>query len=271
MGILRVFYYNDVSPTTYTSYSYGPTDFSQSTLSSGTKKGYTFINWYDSSSSGNIGINIVSWPILVRGGSTLYIAALWNKTPYTVTWDSNNGLPNTTSIAYYNTNLTLPTEPTKPTFAFGGWNDGSSIILSNPIYYIDSSNMTFTAFWTYSYSLNWNSNNIGTGIIIKVILNRSTKAPYMKAVGYNFIGWYNSINNGILSLNANDNYIMPASDVTFYAYWTDNSNVKFSNLQTTYGGSGQISISAYQAFISKQASTETKLSQDFKGKGPVPS
>jgi len=63
---------------------------------------------------------------------------------------------------------------------------------------------------------------------------------------------------------------MPAADTTYYAIWTDLGEVNFSHLQNTFGGSYPITISEYQSSISISANSQTKLSENFKGKGPAP-
>lgn len=62
---------------------------------------------------------------------------------------------------------------------------------------------------------------------------------------------------------------MPASEITLYAQWTNNTSIRFSDLKNTYVDiiSNTNSLSAYQSKIGKASRVRTSFN-DFKGKGP---
>ena len=62
---------------------------------------------------------------------------------------------------------------------------------------------------------------------------------------------------------------MPASETTLYAQWTNNTAIKFSDLQNTYVDiiSNRNFLSAYQSKAGKTPRATTSFN-NFKGKGP---
>jgi hypothetical protein len=67
---------------------------------------------------------------------------------------------------------------------------------------------------------------------------------------------------------------MPSSNTTLYAKWTDNTQIRLSDLLNTYGnintGNSTTSISEYQNILGITASTRTSFNTNLKGKGPAP-
>jgi hypothetical protein len=65
---------------------------------------------------------------------------------------------------------------------------------------------------------------------------------------------------------------MPSANTTLYAKWTDNTQIKISNLQDTYGNiaNSTISIKEYQSILGITASSKTSFNNNLKGKGPAP-
>ena len=229
-----------------------------------TKTGYTFTGWSD-------GTKTYTSNFVYIYTSDKTFTAQWSLNSYTATWNYNggSGTPATTSINY-NATLSIPTTPTRTGYTFTGWSDGTTTYTSNFTYNY-TSNKTFTAQWSInSYTLTLNSNGTGTGKIITSNYNANISIPTLKAIGYTFNGFYNNSYGSNLVVLGGNTYIMPESNNTLYAKWTDNTIVKFSDLQNTYGGSYPITISEYQASISKASMSLTSLIIDFKGKGPAP-
>jgi uncharacterized repeat protein (TIGR02543 family) len=228
-----------------------------------TRTGYTFGGWNDGTSTFAAGITY-------NYTSAKTFTAVWTANTYTATFSYGNGSSDTTTTATYAAALTLPTQPTRTGYTFGGWNDGTSTFAAG-ITYNYASAKTFTAVWTLNtYILTLDSNGKGTGRNISAVFGSNISVPTLKAVGYTFDGYYNEAAVNTLVVSPGNTYSMPSANKTLYAKWIDNVMVKFSDLQNTYGGTNPISISEYQSLISKASATETKLVSDFKGKGPAP-
>ncbi len=228
-----------------------------------TRTGYTFGGWNDGTSTFASGITY-------NYAAAKTFTAVWTANTYTATFSYGNGSSDTTTTATYAAALTLPTQPTRTGYTFGGWNDGTSTFAAG-ITYNYASAKTFTAVWTLNtYILTLDSNGKGTGRNISAVFGSNISVPTLKAVGYTFDGYYNEAAVNTLVVSPGNTYSMPSANKTLYAKWIDNVMVKFSDLQNTYGGTNPISISEYQSLISKASATETKLVSDFKGKGPAP-
>ena len=178
-----------------------------------------------------------------------------------------------TSVVY-NTRFTLPTPGAKPNYTFAGWSkysNGSTPTYNGEILYDDTTNINFYAKYILNaVTLIWDRNNIGgnTRTDNNVVVNSSVTAPTPKAVGYTFAGWYNSSTGGTLQVNANSLYTMPSSATTLYARWTDNGNIKFSDLKSTYNLTNPIKISTIFGLVGFSTTAPKKLIENFKGKGP---
>ena len=257
-----------------TDYSYGFVDNGSDTTvtaksytltSVPTQSGYTY-KW-DLSSTGS-GTKTTGSTITISANTDVFAIRIANT--YTATFSYGNGSSDTTTTATYAAALTLPTQPTRTGYTFGGWNDGTSTFAAG-ITYNYASAKTFTAVWTLNtYILTLDSNGKGTGRNISAVFGSNISVPTLKAVGYTFDGYYNEAAVNTLVVSPGNTYSMPSANKTLYAKWIDNVMVKFSDLQNTYGGTNPISISEYQSLISKASATETKLVSDFKGKGPAP-
>ena len=272
------YYTLDLSVVDTWSYTYtGSTNFNYPinvTLLSRSVTGYT-VKWNENDKGAGRSFD---------PGSTIYTGSSWTfysietANLYNITYKDSDGTTTLTGLTpttiNYNSLYTPPTPPIKTGYGFDGWYLNSSYTgtrYNAQFTWTFTSSTTFYAKYTpNSYTLNWNANNIGTGKSLLVTYASSNQAPTLYAVGWTFNGWYSSNLGGTPIVTAGGSYNMPAADTTLYAQWNQISDVKFSYLQNTYGGSKPISISAYQAYISKLAKTPTKLSFDFKGKGPAP-
>ena len=245
----------------------------QYTLPSGpSKTGYTFNAWYiydNFSGQSYTGLNTWNFP----SGQTFY--AKYIGITYNISYYDNATLLSLlpTSVVY-NTRFTLPTPAAKPNYTFGGWSkysNGSTPTYNGEILYDDATNINFYAKYILNaVTLIWDRNNIGgnTRTDNNVVVNSSVTAPTPKAVGYTFAGWYNSSTGGTLQVNANSLYTMPSSATTLYARWTDNGNIKFSDLKSTYNLTDPIKISTIFGLVGFSTTAPKKLIENFKGKGP---
>ena len=88
------------------------------------RTGYTFVGWSTSSSGSVKYSNGASVKNLTEThGATVPLYAVWTANKYTVTYNTNGGStpsPASNSIAY-DSNYTLPSNPTKTGYTFAGW------------------------------------------------------------------------------------------------------------------------------------------------------
>jgi len=94
------------------------------------RTGYTFIGWNTSADgSGTWYTDAANICDIAAAGETVTLYAKWNKNPYTVKYDANKpsnasssvlNIPDNTDC-YYDTTVTLGSEPTLTGWKFGGW------------------------------------------------------------------------------------------------------------------------------------------------------
>ncbi len=252
--------------------------------------GYTFLGWSISTNSGPyLGYNTV---FTMPASDVTYYAG-WQANTYAIYFHYNGGTLSSytgTMITYtansitlsivYGTVLTFPIL-FKSGYKLVSWLDETDLNPSTnrktttTITYLYAKNSTYTAQWEPVYTLTFNSNGKGQGKVISDILGASPQlAPTLKAVGYTFNGWYTDQATLNLAVNGGTNYTMPSSNTTLYAKWTDNTQIRLSDLLNTYGnintGNSITSISEYQNILGITASTRTSFNTNLKGKGPAP-
>jgi uncharacterized repeat protein (TIGR02543 family) len=252
--------------------------------------GYTFLGWSKFTTSGTY--NIANTHFYMPASNITYYAG-WQAKAYGVIFNYNGGalLSYTgTMITYtansitlsivYGTVLTFPIL-FKTGYKLVSWVDETNQnpltneITTATITYLYAKNSTYTAVWRPLYTLTFNSNDKGQGKVISNILGASIQlAPTLKAVGYTFNSWHTDKGTLNSAINGGTNYTMPSSNTTLYAKWTDNTQIRLSDLLNTYGnintGNSTTSISEYQNILGITASTRTSFNTNLKGKGPAP-
>ena len=239
------------------------------------KPGYTFDAWYTTSDASGalkyVSSEGINWTFLEN---TTFYAKYIAITYYILYYDNIILLNLSPTSVVYNTRFTLPTPAAKPNYTFAGWSkysNGSTPTYNGEILYDDTDDINFYAKYILNaVTLIWDRNNIGgnTRTDYNVVVNSSVTAPTPKAVGYTFAGWYNSSTGGTLQVNGNSLYTMPSSATTLYARWTDNGNIKFSDLKSTYNLTNPIKISTIFGLVGFSTTAPKKLIENFKGKGP---
>lgn len=164
-------------------------------------------------------------------------------TVYTVTYDSQGGsaVPNQKVTTPSTTVGSLPSDPTKSGYLFGGWyvltnGGGGSFTSSTAV----NSDITVYAYWiSYQYTVSFDSRG-GTTVSDKIVASPATTvgtlpAPPTKSSN-TFAGWYTKINGGGTSFLASTPV---TSNMTVYAYWSTNPVYK-----VTYNSSGGTSVGA---------------------------
>jgi uncharacterized repeat protein (TIGR02543 family) len=233
------------------------------------RTGHTFVGWY-----------LFLLPEVIKTaksyiqmpGYDITYYASWTLNTYTATWIYNNGTSSTTTSIVYKRNLTIPTTPIKTGYTFMGWYDNISMpYITSNFSYIYGNNQSFIAQWSAnSYTLTWDTNNpIIANKSISVTAESIIVTPILKAVGYTFSGWFNNKSGEILIALGGNNYTMATSNITLYGKWFANGNIKFTDLQNTYGGTNPISTNEYQSYILQANNTKVSLKANFIGTGPA--
>ena len=174
----------------------------------------------------------------------------------------------------------------KQGYEFGGWHlyDGITRINTTSTYTSGGSyvttwnidkNLTAQAQWTLSeFTVTFNTNGKGgangTGYTKEIKQNYNTivTCPIVKAVGYVFGGWATSVISTIVDKAGNDIFTLGAANQSFFAIWAVNTNgIRFSELQSVFGGSHQISMSEYRTESGQTiANSEIRIGIHLKGK-----
>jgi len=156
--------------------------------------------------------------IIIILGIGVFLFSCKNSDEFTIYFDSNGG----TEISPIKTNgqtiVSIPNNPTKEGFVFGGWYNDSSFT-GEPISSIEVgtfSNMSFYAKWEINqYSLTFETN--GGSLVNPITANYDAplSQPMVNKEGYVFEGWYS--NPELTSTFTWTN--MPAENMTLYAKW----------------------------------------------------
>jgi len=198
---------------------------------------------------------------------------------YTVAYDANNGNGGSTSnnSPRYGSSFWLQTNGyTRTGYNFAGWNLNGTIYGSGAYYgvWYQTSNAIAYAQWTIiQYTVTFNNNGYGTGTTVTQNYNTTITCPTLKAVGYVFGGWATSASSTTQNKAGDATFTLGAGNENYFAIWTVNTNnvVRFSELQTVYGGTNPISLSEYRTQSGQTtANSKISLSANLKGKGPAP-
>lgn len=187
------------------------------------------------------GIGFFSYSIDGNGNMTIIVEEEVPIDTYTITFDSNGGTPVSDIKTEYGAPITLPVEPTRPGYTFGGWEP------SLPAY-MPSNNLSTKAIWipnTYKVTLDTQGGEPAE-VVKDVVYGKpyGAVATPMKT-GYNFIGWYTARNGGE-QVDLTKNYMI-VGDSKLYAQWSiatytitfdsnGGSNPNPTSLTVTYGG-----------------------------------
>ena len=190
------------------------------------KTGYTFAGW--NTAADGSGSSFVA-TTAVTGNITVY--AQWTLNTYTVTFDKNGGDTETnpgSKTASYGGNVgTLPTEPTKTSSTFAGWNtaadgSGTSFIATTAV----TGNITVYAQWTLnSYTVTFDKNGGDTEASPGTKTasyggNIGTLPAEPTRTGYTFAGWNTAADGTGSTFDAETEV---TGNITVYAQWTLNS------------------------------------------------
>jgi uncharacterized repeat protein (TIGR02543 family) len=229
-----------------------------------TRAGYTFAGWLTQSSTSIGGTAIdglesttTSWtPTEAQLDSdtgyewdpSFAVYANWMSVPYSVTYDFNGGVSDTSSAALpeqFSGNtflvgsrindsvITLPI-PVKSGYTFAGWEYSGRTYALGTQFTMPSTAVTFTAVWsaiTYNITFNGNGNTSGSAPPALTFTTGDTPTSIsssynpnnLELTGYTFGGWSQQD-----TTTAVTSYGSPA-DVTLYAIWVGNTyNVSYA-------------------------------------------
>ena len=253
-----------------------------------TRTGYYFYRWHVYDSGGWVGEYASGGHFGVWNRKSNHTAyAIWYQNTYTVSYNANNtdvgngGATNNNTATYDNNFWLQGNGFTRTGYSFRAWHlyDGGTYIgeyASGGYFGVwrRTSNHTAYAQWNIiPYTVTFNSNGNGTGKTVTQNYKTTVTCPTLKAVGYVFGGWATSAASTTQNKAANATFTLGAGNENYFAIWTVNTNnvVRFSELQTVYGGTNPISISEYRTQSGQTtANSKITLSANFKGKGPAP-
>jgi uncharacterized repeat protein (TIGR02543 family) len=154
-----------------------------------TRTGYTFGGYYTATNGGGTqyykadGTSAKNWNN--TSATTLY--AKWTINEYTISFDTNGGIPATIDAIRqdYNTPITAPADPTREGYTFAGWSPALPTTMP-------ADDMTVTAQWTpidYTITYHLNGGSVTTNPTIYNIETPTFTLKNPTKPGYTFIGW----------------------------------------------------------------------------------
>ena len=190
------------------------------------KAGYKFGGWYADDTL----LRPFEFGKMPLGGAELY--AKWVENEYTITFNSNGGSNVEDIVALYNSNITMPTNPSKAGYTFVGWYSDSNLTSEFIFDKMPLDGATLYAKWeksTYIISFDANGGN-GSTESFEVVFTDKYLLPNTQFTreGYTLVGWgLNSSTkafdlNKELSIFDNHNEILGNSEIVLYAIWEIN-------------------------------------------------
>jgi uncharacterized repeat protein (TIGR02543 family) len=195
------------------------------------RKDYIFVGWFSTPYNGEE----IECPFTLAGDTTIF--AQWTMEQFTLTFNANGGIVDTSSLSEnIKTSVVLPT-PTREGFTFNGWftaaSGGSQII--SPHTLVD--NVTLFAQWTERFTINFNATG---GEVSPSSLTDDAQTvinlPTPSRNQFSFIGWFTSISGGTQIISPH----ILVENLTLFARWTQNPVVSF-NLNGGVGNSSTVS------------------------------
>lgn len=166
------------------------------------------------------GIGFFSYSIDGNGNMTIIVEEEVPIDTYTITFDSNGGTPVSDIRTEYEAPITLPVEPTRPGYTFGGWEP--SLPATMP-----SNNLSTKAIWIpneYKVTFDTQEGTPTPSIpnppvnTIRYGETYSTIYPIVKRTGYMLEGWYTTKNSEGIKIKDTDIHTI-IGDITLYARW----------------------------------------------------
>ncbi len=203
------------------------------------KTGYNFVGWALSGAGNNLITPAQYSTLTITAGETITLYAIWSENTYSVTYDGNGGVGNSSTQKFlYSHEFELPkTNFTKTGYILAGWSDApdgemlysagqrvSALVTEN------DGAVTLYAVWTpVSYKIKF-SGTPGTGTMDAITASYDAEAVLpagtFTRTGYHFIGWA-TVAGGAVVYEAGDKALNLSSEqdgeVTLYAVWELNT------------------------------------------------
>jgi uncharacterized repeat protein (TIGR02543 family) len=176
-----------------------------------TKAGHTFDGWSTTTTGSKI-----SGTYTTSINRTLY--ARWVAVTYTITYEAAGGSSTPTQASKtIGQTFTLASGPTKTSFEFAGWNDGTTTYDAGYTYVVEDANITLTAEWVEIFWIHYNyngANETEPADVRKLNGQSFTAGDAVTKDGHTFTGWKSQSNAAIaagqsFTVNAN-NFILSA-------------------------------------------------------------
>jgi len=184
------------------------------------RTGYTFAGWATSASAPQTVITTFSTTSNVLT-QTLY--AVWTPVSYSVTYALDGGtstLP-TEGNKNINNTFTVAAAPTRASYVFGGWSDGTTIYAAGATYTVGSASITLTAQWIPTYTVHYVMNGSSTTPDADVTTTSGTVVTLAAAptrTGYTFAGWLDNLPTPVLRAAGSSFTVI--QDSNLQARWT---------------------------------------------------
>ena len=157
---------------------------------------------------------------------------------YKLSFNTDGGSTISSQLVIENKTATMPTNPTKEGYIFGGWyteiNGGGTEFTANTKV---TGDITVYAKWNYSYEVTFDSQEATTPSdpTSKTVISPNTTVDELpispEKTGYTFGGWYTEVNGGGTEFTLNTNV---TDDLTVYAKWNTYSyTVTFDSQEAT--------------------------------------
>ena len=203
------------------------------------RTGYTLTGWTVKCGNEDIPVNGEkgNWSFTMPEGNVT-ATANWEKTVYTITYENGGygdvtGMPDPATVtAHYGDVITLPAAPALTGYTFAGWQHGNG----NELYEAEAEytvrdefeSVTFMAQWTEvgKFSVTYAA-GIASGAEMpshgSYAAGETVTLPTADPTheDYNFTGWKVFDNAETEIIVTSNSFVMPESNVTIYAQWTE--------------------------------------------------
>jgi uncharacterized protein (TIGR02145 family)/uncharacterized repeat protein (TIGR02543 family) len=201
------------------------------------KNGYTFTGW--NTAADGSGTFYPAGAKFTTGTSDVILYAQYAISRFTVTFNSMEGSAVTSQLVDHGGIVTEPAAPVRTGYTFGGWYEEKTYTTRwNFTAGTITANDTLFAKWDAgSCTVTFDGQNVVANSTLQITFPRTTidTLPSPTASGYQFGGWFTSINGGgspFLTTTA------VSSDVTVYAKWTRVYKVTYD----ANGGTGTVPV-----------------------------
>lgn len=220
------YYFNKTMLETYLSSEHPSTDTFTTNLAELTGDGFTYYNNNEND------INFKAVKLMLDNGETPEFFALWSNTNYTITLDTKGGTYDgeTTISGTFDSTIDLSSIiPTKFGHEFKGWYIDEDCNTPFTLTSMPDTNPTVYAKWqinthTLTIVLNNGESNVTAQVNYNTALSNVSDftSLILEKTGYTFVSWHTNEALDDDSIINKETFVMPDSNVTFYAKWSIN-------------------------------------------------